>query len=70
MIDGLDPDDPGLERVIVLLRVADELELRRRGPHDEHALCALELPRHGLEEVVCVVGVIVLGVDPFGWRCT
>jgi hypothetical protein len=35
MIHRLDPDHFRLERMIVLMHVSEELELRRRRPHDQ-----------------------------------
>ena len=59
VIHRLDSDDARLELRIVLERVMDELELRRRRPDDEDAPGGAELLRDGLEEAVRVVRVVV-----------
>src|SRR5512140_2874433 len=59
MIDGLDPHDPPLEDVLVLVQVPEELELRRRRPHDEDLLGIAERVRDIVEEAVQVVGMMV-----------
>ena len=54
VVDGLDADDAGLQRAVVLVGVADELKLRRGGADDQNALGAFEFTRYGLEEMMRV----------------
>jgi hypothetical protein len=61
MVDRLDPDNARLEGWVVFARVADELELCACGTDDEHLLDPRERARHFMEEVVRVIGMIVLG---------
>jgi hypothetical protein len=57
MVHGLDAYDLRRERLVVLLRVLDELELRRRRAHHEDLGETIERLRHIAKEVVRVVGV-------------
>src|SRR5512140_1064928 len=60
MIDGLDPHDPLREDALVLVQVPEELELRRRRPHDEDLLGIAEGIRDIVEEAAQVVGMMAL----------
>ena len=60
MIDRLEPHDPPLEDVLVLVQVPEELELRGRRPHDEDLIGIAERVRDIVEEAGQVVGVMVL----------
>lgn len=64
VIDRLEPHDLGLERRVLLLEISQELELRRRGPQDEH-LFRIEKPaRDVMKESVQVIRMVVLSRRP------
>ena len=66
MIDGLDADDSGLERGVVLVGVVEELKLCRRGADYEHPARRLleRFSRAAGEELVCVRRMTMLGGRP------
>jgi hypothetical protein len=66
MIRGLDPDDALLERRRVFVEIPQEMQLRSRRSHDEDLLGARESLGDLGEEVVQVVGVMVLVGRPLG----
>lgn len=65
MIHGLDADDARLERVIVLVNVLDELELRRPGANDQDLLCVAQRLRD-VVEVVLRLGRVPVLVESLG----
>jgi hypothetical protein len=57
MIRRLDADDLRFEATFVLVEILEELELRRRRPHDEDGIDAVECSRDLAEEPVRIVWV-------------
>ena len=64
MIDGLHPHDLRLKRALVLVEVANELELGGRRADDEDRFGAFQRASYLSEESLCVVGVAPLLVRP------
>ena len=61
MIHSLDTHDSRLQRMLQLVYVPEELELGGRGANDEDGIAVPQRSCNIMEEVVHVVGMIVLG---------
>ena len=58
MIDGLDTDDSGLKRMLVLVNVSHQIQLCGRRPRNEHLFGAFERPGDLVEESLGVIGML------------
>jgi hypothetical protein len=59
VIDRLDPDDSGFERVLVLVHEPKKFELRRRRPDDENLFVSFERPPDFMKESFHLLGVLL-----------
>lgn len=65
MIRRLDPDDPGFDAAVMLMKIPEQFEFRRRRSDEEDRICAFERARHFFEEMLRVGGMFLGLATPF-----